>query len=272
MGDSIVPNNNVSFSLLRDKWATASFPGGSEPGNRKDVSLSEFRGATFIDGTTVPSGSNEISINDFKGKTFGATTSPQFDWHYYAYGSNIGTIYIYWLNSTNNSLSLLRSITGQLHTGQTQSWNNYEEDLSSYAGQTGRIVIAYKTGSSYRQDIQLDNMYLRETTELGGTINLDPGYHLGRNNWQRKTSYTTNLSYTTSGWTYISTGTSPSNIWNYDAGGTPSSGTGGTRDADGSSSGYYLYFEGSSPNYSSSTRYYWLRTGEYELSGSTLPS
>ena len=97
MGDSIVPNTNISFSVLRDKWATASpsFPGGSDPGNQDNVSLSEFRGATFTDGTTVPS-SGEISINDdFKGKTFGSSSSsPEFNWHYYAYGSNIGTIYI----------------------------------------------------------------------------------------------------------------------------------------------------------------------------------
>ena len=266
-GDSIVPNTNISFSVLRDKWASASptFPGGSDPGDKDNVSLSEFRGATFTDSTSVPA-SGEISINDdFKGKTFGATSTPQFDWHYYAYGSNIGTIYIFWLKSSDNSLTQLRSIAGQQHTGQTQSWNNYEEDLSGYKGQTGRIVIAYKTGSFWRNDIQLDNMELKETTS--GTIDLDPGTSTGRGNWEKKTSYTTNLSYPTSGWSSITISTQSSKIWNYDAGGTPSSSTGGTKDADGSSSGYYLYFEGSYPNYSSSIRYYWLRTDEYTLSG-----
>ena len=276
MGDSIVPNTNISFSVLRDKWASASpsFPGGSDPGNQDNVSLSEFRGATFTDGTTVPGtpGSGvEISINDdFKGKTFGSSSSsPEFEWYYYAYGSNTGTIYIYWYDNSMGTLALLRSITGQQHTGSTQSWDQYTEDLSSYAGQTGRIVIAYKTGSSFRQDIQLDNMYLNETTEVGGTINLDPGYFMGRNNWQRLVGYTSSLSYPSSGtWTSISIGTSSSNIWNYDAGGTPSSSTGGTRDADGSASGYYLYFEGSSPNFSTSNRYYWIRTvTDYTLSG-----
>ena len=272
MGDSIVPNTNISFSLLRDKWATASpsFSGvGTDPGYQNNVSLSEFRGATFTDGTTVPTGSTEeLSINDdFKGRTFGsASSSPEFNWHYYAYGSNIGTINIYWLKSSNNSLTQLRSITGQQHTSSTQSWNNYEEDLSNFEGQTGRIVIAYKTGSSFRQDIQLDNMELKETNS--GDIDLDPGTSsTTRNRWQRKTSYTTNLSYPTSGWSSISISTASSKIWNYDAGGTPSGSTGSTKDADGSSSGYYLYFEGSSPNFYYSTRYYWLRTNEYTLSG-----
>ncbi len=97
MGDSIVPNTNISFSVLRDKWATASpsFSGvGTDPGYQNNVSLSEFRGATFTDGTTVPTGSTEeLSINDdFKGRTFGpASSSPEFNWHYYAYGSDIGT-------------------------------------------------------------------------------------------------------------------------------------------------------------------------------------
>jgi len=275
MGDSIVPNTNISFSVLRDKWASASpsFTGDSDPGNQTNVSLSEFRGATFTDGTTVPTGSTaEISINDdFKGKTFGTTSSSSlFKWHYYAYGSSIGAIYIYWLKD-GGSLVQLNSISGQQHTGSTQSWNNYEEDLYSARGETGRIVIAYKAGSNYLQDIQLDNMELTETTS--GDIDLDPGTSsTTRNSWQKNNSFTTTLTYPTSQWntlsTSISISTSASNRWNYDSGGTPSGSTGGTKDADGSSTGYYLYFEGSYPNYSSSNRYYWVRMGtSYTLSG-----
>ena len=263
-----VSNSNISFSSLKSAYADASITSASGNSDLTDgnstnpISLSLFRNATFTDGTTIPS-SGEISINDdFKGKTFGsASSSPEFEWYYYAYGSNIGVIYIYWLNSSNNSLNLLRSISGQQHTGTTQSWDEYTEDLSEYAGQTGRIVIAYKTGSFWRNDIQLDDMELRETTS--GTIAL-----FGGNTWQRYVGYTTSLSYPSMGsWNSISVGTSTSKVWNYDAGGTPSSSTGGTRDVAGSTSGYYLYFEGSYPNYSSSTRYYWIRTTDsYTLS------
>mgnify|MGYP001256974108 CR=1 FL=1 len=268
-----VGSSNISFLGLRNNWNSVGTPGGSDPGTT-NISLAEFRGATFTDGTTVPGlpgSGEEISINDdFKGKTFGTSASPEFEWYYYAYGSNTGTIYIYWLDS-GGALVELRTISGQQHTGQTQSWDEYTEDLSSYSGQTGRIVIAYKTGSNFRQDIQLDNMELKETTEVGGTVNLDPGTFLGRSNWQRyinNNGYTTSLSYSSndSNWSSISISTASNNRWNYDKGGTPSGSTGGTRDVAGSTSGYYLYFEGSHPNYSSSNRYYWLRTGEYTLS------
>lgn len=266
-----VSNSNISFSSLKSAYVDGSITSATGNSDLTDgktntsISLSLFRNATFTDSTSIPS-SGEISVNDdFKGRTYGSSATPQFVWHYYAYGSYINIIYIYWLNSSNNSLNLLRSISGQQHTGTTQSWNNYEEDLSSYSGQTGRIVIAYKTGMNFAQDIQLDDMELRETTS--GDIDLDPGTPTGRGNWEKRTTYTTSLSYPTTGWSSISISTSISNRWNYDSGGTPSGSTGGTRDVSGSTSGYYLYFEGSSPNISSSTRYYWIRTvTDYTLS------
>ena len=184
--------------------------------------------------------------------------APFFNWRYYAYGSNIGTTYIYW-RQTNGTTNLLRQITGQQHTGLYQTWNTYSEDLSAYSGTTGRIYIAYKTGNYWRNDPQFDNMELVDTTS--GTISHDPGTSTGRSRWQRLNLYTTTLTPPASNTYYnISLSTSTSNKWNYDSGGTPSSSTGNTRDADGSTTGYYLYFEGSSPNYvSSGNRYYWVR-------------
>ena len=188
------------------------------------------------------------------------TGAPFFNWRYYAYGSSIGTTYIYW-RQNNGTATMLRQVIGQKHTGFTQTWNTYSEDLSSYSGQTGRIYIAYKTGNYWRNDPQFDNMELLDTS--GGDISHDPGTATGRGRWQRYSSYTTVLNPPpTSSFFSISTGTSTSNKWNYDTNGTPSSSTGGTRDADGSSSGYYLYFEGSSPNYSTSTIYYWVRMSQ----------
>ena len=95
-----VGSSNISFSSLKSAYADASITSASGNSDLTDgnsntlISLSFFRNATFTDSTSIPS-SGEISINDdFKGKTFGATSTPQFDWHYYAYGSNIGIIYI----------------------------------------------------------------------------------------------------------------------------------------------------------------------------------
>ena len=70
--DAVINTSNISFTHLRTKWSNAGFSGGSDPGT-SNISLSEFRGATFTNGTTVPS-SGEISIkDDFKGKTFGTS-------------------------------------------------------------------------------------------------------------------------------------------------------------------------------------------------------
>ena len=190
--------------------------------------------------------------------TYSSGTVPEdsdyvYNWKYYAYGSNIKTLYVYWLNTNGNVLNLLRTVTGQQHTGTGQTWNSYSEDLSSYSDQTGYILYAYKTGSSFRQDIQFDEMSI----EIDGTTTtLAPDSGL----WLRKTTYTTTLSYTTSTWSSIFTTTSGTYIWNLDSGGTPSGSTGNTVDASGSSSGKYIYFEGSSPNFSNSTRYYWFRS------------
>ena len=185
--------------------------------------------------------------------------APFFNWKYYAYGSNINTIYILWVQS-NGTQNTLKTIVGQQQFNSSSSWNSYTEDLSSYSGTTGRIYIAYKTSSGFRQDIQFDDMELIDTS--AGDISHDPTTSTGRGRWQRYTTYNTSLTAPTTSFSSIPTGTSTGNIWNYDAGGTPSSSTGSTRDAAGSSSGYYLYFEGSSPNTSSSTRYYWVRMSQ----------
>ena len=186
------------------------------------------------------------------------TATPEFNWKYYAYGSDINETYIMWVQS-NGTQNTLRTITGQQQTNSSSSWLSYSENLSSYSGTTGRIYIAYKTGTSYRQDIQFDDMELVDTTS--GDISHDPTTLTGRGRWERLSSYTSSTTAPTgSSFFNINISTSISYIWNYDAGGTGSSGTGATTDAAGSSSGYYLYFEGSGANYSSSsTRYYWFR-------------
>ena len=189
----------------------------------------------------------------------GGGGSPTFNWRYYAYGSTMGVTYIYWgLSSPTSTTYLLRTVSAQQHNTIGLTWNTYSEDLSAYSGTTGYIYIVYRTGSNFYNDPQFDNMELVDTTS--GTIDLDPGSITGRSNWNRYSSYTTSISPPGT-WSTIPIGDSTTNIWNYDSGGTPSSSTGNDRDVDGSSSGYYLYFEGSSPNYvSGSIRYYWVRT------------
>jgi hypothetical protein len=179
----------------------------------------------------------------------------EFNWKYYAYGAYVGTLRIYWRES-NGTMNLLRTISGQQHTGTTQTWLSYTENLSTYAGTTGRIVLRYGGHTYWQADVQLDAMQLVGTT--AGTISFDPntvrGYSGSQPHWIRSNTYQNNStmpSFTGGTWAGVTTTTSTSTKWNYDNNGTPSSSTGGILDSDGWSTGYYLYAESSSPNYNS---------------------
>ena len=243
-----------SFTVTSNSGSFVLRPVGDDLSESNVVKIEIRRGSTSGE---ILGETGNLTIGD----AAAPTGAPFFNWRYYAYGTNIGTTFIYWRQS-NGTTNLLRSIAGQQHTGFTQTWNTYSEDLSAYSGTTGRIYIAYRTGNYWRNDPQFDNMELVDTT--AGTISHDPGTSTGRARWQRYSSYTTFLNPPpTTSFSTVTTGTSTANKWNYDTGGTPSSSTGGTRDADGSSSGYYLYFEGSSPNYVSyGSRYYWVRMSQ----------
>ena len=202
----------------------------------------------------------------------GGGPPPEFNWKYYAVGGNIRQTKVYWRNS-NGTMNTLRTITGATHTGQTGNWISYTENLSAYSGETGRIIFSYNIGSYWQQDPQFDDMELVGTTN--GTLDLDPativawmqsnaiiGGNIPIPHWIKGDTHSTATFPGFSGggvnFAYVPIGDSTANKWNYDSGGTPSSGTGSIYDAAGSSSGYYLYFEGSNPNYSTSTvRHHW---------------
>ena len=83
-----IGSSNISFSGLKTAWENAGYAGGSDPGS-SNISLSEFRNATFSDGTSVPA-SGQISINtNFKDKIFGNTyTTGDFNFHINFSGEN----------------------------------------------------------------------------------------------------------------------------------------------------------------------------------------
>ena len=91
MSNPDVGTSNISFSGLRASWGAAGYVGGTDPGSGSDsnISLSEFRGATFTTGPSVPDGSDEeISINDdFKERTFGQGTITYGTGGFRAYGT-----------------------------------------------------------------------------------------------------------------------------------------------------------------------------------------
>ena len=104
---------------------------------------------------------------------------------YYMYGQYMGVWLMYWENNgtlsgpltfTANGVSGLTSLSGQQQTARGQSWRTAIVDLSSYAGQTGRVVWLYyrntNAGSNWQADIAFDAF--RFTNDSGVITNIFP--------------------------------------------------------------------------------------------------
>ena len=113
----------------------------------------------------------------------GGSANMTFD--YYAYGSTIGVWLVYWDNSgtlsgpltfTANGVTGLTSLSGQQQTARGQSWREAVVDLSSYGGQSGRVVLLYyrNTNSSYnwRGDLAFDAFQFTNSSDT--TTNIFP--------------------------------------------------------------------------------------------------
>ena len=242
--------------------------GGSNP-----IEIDEYyRGGSNVPdtpaNTSIPT-SGTIAMDDFYGGDSTASTpvTLEYNWWHYAYGSAMGTLVLYWLNDSTSTLTALRTITGQQHTASGQPWDAYTEDLSPYAGETGRIVYRYQAGGSYRGDVQIDGMEL-----VNGPVTIDLEPEIARTDglWQQQTKGTS--TYSATSFSSVPTSASTSYGWQYDAGGTPSSSTASSKDKDGSSSGYYAYVETSGTN-GYTTSFHWFRTtNTYTLATSGGPS
>ena len=78
-----VGSNNISFkdsglgpgktgNSLFEALKAGGFSGASNPGST-NISLGDFYGADFTDGTSAPSTGNPISVSDFRNKTMGSS-------------------------------------------------------------------------------------------------------------------------------------------------------------------------------------------------------
>lgn len=157
------------------------------------------------------------------------------EWH--GYPSNSG------LSST------LATRSGQYNC---TSYESIEVDLTSYIGNTVKIVIHYVSGSSYTGDVQIDDITLWNDSKSSGV----PSYGFSSTTHNFETSTTDVSSYSSVTWSYVGTGTTALR-WNRDAGGTGSSGTGLAFDRGGGT-GYYLYAETSSSG--NPSKNFWLRS------------
>ena len=147
-----VGSSNISFSGLRESWGAASYVGGSDPGSgsNSNISLSEFRGATFTNDTSVPDSSDEeISIeDDFQGKTFGSAAVASYE-----FAINVGGTY-----AISGSLSSISpSSSGYAFTTQIGSnigWQAYSMG-ARIKFLTAGTVVAIGAQNRYGGDMAL---------------------------------------------------------------------------------------------------------------------
>jgi hypothetical protein len=190
------------------------------------------------------------------------------------YGNNIGTLRVYWAeNKTTDPYPPAASVDvygpWTSTTTNAANWINANSSTSASLqygqfggvsdGDTCRLLIAYISGNGYRGDLQLDDWYanVSSTSTSGGTfLNIDSTQTQKSDILTTYTSAAWNTSgspttadietiYNNSTWSNVGYGTT-AGTWNLDASGTPSSSTGLTNVY----SGYYCYFESTSPGYS----------------------
>jgi hypothetical protein len=145
-------------------------------------------------------------------------------------------------------------------TGQNNSWNQQTIDISSYAGNTVYFVVKYVSGSSFRGDFQIDDIYIDGTTYT---------FESNATGWSTSNANTGGQTFTYSSisWQSVGTSTTAYGEWVRDSGGTGSSSTGLSVDHTlGTSSGFYLYTETSS--HGRPYTEFWLRSPSITLSAS----
>ncbi len=157
----------------------------------------------------------------------GALNNPVLEFGYHMYGSSMGTMEVSVSTNGGTSWTSVWSETGD----QGNNWFTAEVSLADYFGE--QILIRYRgtTGSSYRSDMAIDNVSVRESDDNTSVINTFPyieGFETGLGVWTN--------------------GSSDDFNWSRNSGTTPSSSTG---PSDAQSGTYYLYTESSGSNHPS---------------------
>ena len=210
--------------------------------------------------------------------------SSQMSFQYYMHGTYIGYWNMYWDNGgtlsgpltfTGNGVTGLTSLSGEQQNYAGRAWRDATADLSSYVGQTGRVVWLYITQyTNWQGDIAFDTFQI--TNSSGTTTDIFPtssstafkGQSVGRtysslancvSDWDNGniTLNTINTTVYSNGPWNFRTGTTPSASGNYYRTG-PSGGS-----SSNTSSTYYIMCEtsnNSGSNMYSSGRYAFFTT------------
>ena len=219
----------------------------------------------------------------------GGAGEASFSWKYHMYGSNMGSMLLYWKTGGTGSISggTLNRLTftangsstdiisGQQQSSNGEAWRDASVDLVDYLGTTGRIVFLYiKTASSYQGDNAVDNM----TMTINGTdTSLVETDNSTSTLWWTIPSYGLTYSSIADCESTFEGGTTFNRVvdiavnndgggWLKHDGGTGSGGTGPSQSARGASE-YYIYNETSSNQGlgSGSNRYAFLVSNEFTI-------
>lgn len=192
-----------------------------------------------------------LSVNDTS-QTPGPST---FSFYYHGYGQSIEPCYVYFVNSATNAVNLLTyfGTAGQTHTAHSSPWTSVTLNLSSYAGQTGRIAFVQEIPGNFYGDMAVNGGIY---TPSGGTpVDMRMDTSTGQSYWGHSWNFstTTAAARTT---TLYALGTQVQNgRWQTTLGSTPSTATGPDNAWDNSNFTAYAYFEASA--YSSATAGYY---------------
>lgn len=195
-----------------------------------------------------------------------------FSWKYHMYGSNMGSVLVYWKTGNTGSISggTLNRLTftadgtstnilsGQQQSSSSDAWKDASANLGNYIGTTGRIVFLYikiegssnNTSIGFKGDNAVDNM----TMTINGvdTSLVEPNNSTSTLWWSTPSYGLTYSSVANCESTYEGGSTfnrvvdvdvnNDGGGWLKNNGGTGSSNTGPSQSARGSSA-YYIYNE-----------------------------
>lgn len=146
------------------------------------------------------------------------------------------------------------------------TWTQRTANISSYIGNTARLVILYQSGTSFTGDVQFDDFNVGGNTFTDFSSSQGFQTNNASDNSKVVSGLLDNLQTEYNGVTFQAVGTSTTSYGKFvrDGGGTPSSGTGNT---SGNTGSFYLYAETSS---NGSNNDFWLRSPEVTINNGTL--
>ena len=142
-------DNNDDFNWTRHTGKTPSRKAGLETGP-----TSATHGSYYM----YTEASNNYNLNSRLNLEFALESlisSLLFQFSYHMYGSSMGTLRLQ-AKESNNSWTTLWRMSGD----QGDLWHTTKVNLSAYLGGTITLCFAATTGSSFRSDMAIDNIYM----------------------------------------------------------------------------------------------------------------